>query len=330
MSDRLILLLALGGTLAACDRSGRDLLPQPNTDFPGVIEVGRLGVMDRDDFGSISPDFCADPADAGCYYGQISSTDGVTKGGATFTFEGTGSRVCVMVDPESVSWNQDIGVSADEWIYPENPSDDGDMDLFGGLSSYYTGSPGIEIGDFTGYYTDSLGRQIEIDYVECYNVSPYLGGEAHAGRGAPEYCTIDGTVEGVEYTIVLETFSVPRDDGLLSFVAAVVDVGCGQLGVTIPSEIATDEGSELAISGVNECSIIGESLNSDNTQSDPCSDELEWAYCANTTSGGVGTLRGFCCANPTACGDDPPEEACVDFDEATFCSEHPALCGCAG
>ena len=41
-------------------------------------------------------------------------------------------------------------------------------------------------------------------------------------------------------------------------------------------------------------------------------------------------LRGFCCANPSACGDDPPDEACADFDEAAFCAERPGLCNCEG
>lgn len=340
MSDHKTYLLALGAVLASgCDRSGVDLLPQPNEDYPGVIEVGRVGVMSKDDVPNISPEFCT--GDNGCFYEQISSTDNVTKGGATFTFIGTGNNVCIFVDPESVSWNHEIGVGADHWRYPEDPSDDGDLDMFGGLSSYYTGSPGVEIGDFTGFYTDSLGNEIEIDYVECFNESPYTGGEAHAGRGAPETCDLRPTVEGVEYTIVLETFSVPRDDGLLSFVVGVAGTRCSGLDTTLPTDSVyqvdekgkpvTDDGAlvPIELSGVNECTVLGEQLNPDNSIAYSCSRMREIAYCANEVSG-EDILNEFCCANPTACGDDPPDDACDGFDEDLFCADHPGLCGCEG
>ena len=32
-------------TFLGCDRSGDDLIPQPNGDFDAVIEIGELGVM---------------------------------------------------------------------------------------------------------------------------------------------------------------------------------------------------------------------------------------------------------------------------------------------
>lgn len=331
MSEHKLFLLALGlGLAAGCDRSGKDLLPQPNEDYPGVIEIGRIGVVAKGDVPVISPDFCADPA-SGCFYGQISATDGVSQGGATFTFTGTGDNVCVMVDPESVSWNHEIGVTADAWAYPEDPSDDGDMDLFGGLSSYYTGSPGVEMGDFTGYYTDSLGRQIEIDYVECYNESVYTGGEAHSGRGAPEYCDMKDTIEGVEYTIVLETFSVPRDDGLLSFMVAVIGSRCSGIDTPLPTSVVSkDDGSAVELSGITECTVVGEQLNPDNTPADPCGEMVELAYCANQTEEGEGLLRQFCCANPSACGDDVPDDICEDFDRDAFCTASPGLCDCEG
>ncbi|RME26122.1 MAG: hypothetical protein D6798_07305, partial [Deltaproteobacteria bacterium] len=309
-------------SMVACDRSGADLLPQPNENFPSVIEIGELAVMDIDDVPSVSPQNCADPSTDGCYFGQLSSTDNVTVGGATFTFRGTGGKVCVIVDQETVSWNHYIGPanSNSAWVFPDYSSDDGDIDLYGGLSSYYTGSPGIEIGDFSGYYTDSLGRQIAIDYVACRNSSPYTGQEAHAGRGAPEYCTIDTTGHaGAEYTVVLETFSVPNDDGLLSFATAVADGACGNIpAVSLPAA------HDITVGDVNECTILGESIAEDGTVN-ACTTALEQAYCANTTSDGEGVLVGFCCNNPGMCG-DPPEGACDEYTTGLFCDQWPALC----
>ncbi len=313
-------------SLSACDRSGAELLPQPNDTYPAVIEIGQLAVMDMADVPAISPNNCADPSTAGCYFGQISSTDNVTLGGATFTFKGTGGNVCVMLDVETVSWNHYIGPAntGSAWVYPDYSGDDGDIDLYGGLSSYYTGSPGIEIGDFNGYYTDSLGRQIQIDYVECYNPSPYTGDEAHAGRGAPEYCTINTSGHaGVEYTIVLETFSVPNDDGLLSFATAVADDSCGAVpAVTLPAA------QNISVGDVNECTIMGESIAEDGTV-DACSIALEQAYCANSTGDGDGVLVGFCCNNPGVCGDEP-EGVCAEYTTGLFCDQWPGLCNCAG
>ena len=326
-------LLLLCGVVSACDTRGSELIPEPNPDYPGVIEVGELTVMSSADLISATPDWCASQGAPGCYFGQISATDGVTKGGVTFTFKGTGNDVCVIVDPETVAWNHYIGngSAADTWRYPDESADDGDLDLFGGLSSYYTGSPGIEIGDFTGYYTDSQGRQLTIDYVECANTSPYTGGESHAGRGAPEYCIIDteGRV-GVDYTIVLETFSVPRDDALLSFVAAVVDGRCGQID---PAPGFEDEGG-----GVTECSIKGEARETTG-EIKPCTDALERAYCLNVEGGNAEdgqyppdrVLSGFCCSNPGVCDDgEAPEGVCDDLDLDLFCTSYPELCGCAG
>ncbi len=319
-------LVVTGLSLAACDRSGAELLPQPNDDYPPIVELGEFAVMAMDSVPAISPNNCADPATDGCYFGQLSSTDNVTVGGATFTFKGTGGEVCVMVDQETVSWNHYIGPSnsGSAWVFPDYSGDDGDIDLYGGLSSYYTGSPGIEIGDFTGYYTDSLGRQIEIDYVECYNPSPYTGSEAHAGRGAPEYCTIDTSGHaGAEYTMVLQTFSVPNDDGLLSFATAVADESCGNVpAVTLPAA------HDISVGDVNECTILGESIAEDGSV-DPCSVALEPASCANSTSDGEGVLVGFCCNNPGVCGDEP-EGVCADYTTGLFCDQWPDLCNCAG
>jgi len=328
MRSETALLLTLGlASLVACDRSGTELLPQPNDNFPSVLEVGQLQVVSVADLSSASSSSCnqqdADGA-YNCYYGDLSPTDGVTQGGATFEFKGTGGKVCVMVDPEAVFWNQFIGSedAAIQWGYPDNNTDDGDLDLFSGLSTYYTGSPGIEIGNFKGYYTDDLGRQIAIDYVECFNESPYnVGVEAHAGRGSPEYCTIDTAGrEGILYTVVLSTFSVPLDDGLLSFGSAVVDGKCSAIG-----------GGVGGGSGIDECTLQGEALDeAGNTKE--CTTELEQAFCLNSTeSSSAHVLTRFCCLHPDMCGpsDASTAEMCANEDLDNFCLDYPQLCDCA-
>ncbi len=305
------------GTLSGCDRSGLDLLPQPSVDLPSVVEIGDIQVLDPTEYGEFLDlthpyagydglgvsqtdpwGWCKTPGlngeDYRCYYGQIGATDGVNSGGATFTFKGTDGPVCVMVDPETVFWGPSIEpTDIDlEYTYPDSYIDDGDLDLYGGLSSYYTGSPGIEIGDFTGYYTDSLGREIEIEYGACFQYGFYsVIDYAHAGRATPEYCTIDTSQRlGVEYTVVLDTFSVPLDDGALSFGVVVVEGDC-------------------SLYTPNECTIAGESLVADadgGTELRSCTDRLESAFCAKD-------MLNFCCANPEMCGDLPDFGTCDPF-----------------
>ncbi|MDP6931294.1 MAG: hypothetical protein QGG40_00190 [Myxococcota bacterium] len=259
----LLALLALG-----CDRSGVDLVPTPSTDYPGVIEIGHLDVISQSDLA----------AGNGVFFGDLGAAEQGREGGATFTFTGTGDYVCIMVDPETVFWNKSIGSGGNKYKYPDNYDDDGDLDLFAGMSSYYNGSPGVELGDFEGVYTNSQGVQIEIEYGECSQVGARSQTDAHAGRAAPEYCAIDTEErEGVEYTVVLKTFSIPLDDGVLSFAAAAVDGPCNQIGIT-------------------ECTIFGESPIAG-------TESLESAYCN-------GELATYCCENPDMCGDNPPTDFC--------------------
>ena len=167
------------------------------------------------------------------------------KGGATLTFDGTGGDVCIIVDPESVFWNEAVAANDPEprYSYPDVEEDDGDIDLFAGMSAYYTGSPGVDVGDFKGFYTDSLGNRIEIEYGECFQFGAQSGmNNAHAGRAAVEYCTINtANREGVEYTAVLESFSVPLDDAGLGFGVILLEGSCTDFSI-------------------NECTIYGDSL----------------------------------------------------------------------
>ena len=83
-------------------------------------------------------------------------------------------------------WNQSVAAdnARTNYSYPDLEEDDGDIDMFAGLSAYYTGSPGVEIGDFTGFYPDSLGNQIEIEYGLCTQVGAQGQDDSHAGRAA--------------------------------------------------------------------------------------------------------------------------------------------------
>ena len=47
----------------------------------------------------------------------------------------------------------------EQYLYPDNVFDDGDLDLFAGFSVYYSGSPGVEIGNFQILFEDALGNQ---------------------------------------------------------------------------------------------------------------------------------------------------------------------------
>lgn len=326
--------LLAGLLLAGCDRSGLDKVPQPNPDFPAVVEIGELDVMTKTQLetlraqGAGSADWCANSSNEAreavgertqedgkplCYYGQVGLAEVGEKGGATFSFRGTGGSVCLIVDPETVFWNQSVAEDGARfsYSYPDLEEDDGDIDLFAGLSAYYTGSPGVEIGDFKGVYTDSLGNQTLIEYGLCRQSGAQQGmNTAHAGRATVEFCSINtANYADVEYTVVLETFSVPLEDGVLSFAVTVVDGSC---------------------SNINECTLYGESLDA-NGQVQACSLNLELAYCD------LENLPTFCCANPEMCGEDVDFDTCLgvadelgfsDIDEMTndYCASSGLCC----
>lgn len=338
MSSRTLLSVVGLLAIAGCDRDGTDLLP-PNSNFDPVVTIGELKVLSPGEYfdyrvASNHYDWCAQGADVDgdgqvdegsqyCYYGQLGMPEAGVKGGSSFTFtvpegpqlvsgiEGTEDAVyeeitelCVLVDPETVFWNHSMAELERETkdLIPDFHDDDGDIDLFVGMSSYYTGSPGVELGDFRGFYTDSLGRTIEIEYGECVQRGQTFG-EHHAGRGALEFCDID--VEGrggIQFTAVLESFSVPLNDGALSYGTMVYGGPC--------SDIVTTPGEELTIP---QESMISQSTPEVST----CTWELELATAAELQ-------QEFCCVHPEMCSERAPEDACDAFvelydpDTATF------------
>jgi hypothetical protein len=218
----LISVIFFGG-LSGCDRNAKGLVPVASDKFPGVLELGEFEAVDADTLNSfiakqqgtlayIVPNLedsvgdpkwdSSDPELDGLtgqerydkhveetgtlpyYYGQLGQPEDGGRGGATFTFKGTGGEVCIVVDPETVFWSQSVAPADrnDQYAYPDYYNDDGDLDLFAGMSSYYTGSPGVEIGDFTGFYSDSRGEVVEIEYGACFQTGSQAGMDnAHAG-----------------------------------------------------------------------------------------------------------------------------------------------------
>ncbi len=178
-----------------------DLLETPPT-LDGSTFVGTLG-----------------PSDIGA--GEYS--------GASFTLYGTGERVCVIIDPQSVfDDNVQRGADGSEEPNPfmeDFPHDDGDVDMLAGLASYYTGTPGEAIGDFFGSFPDSNGVERAVDLNLCLQEDYHGQVGGTAGRATPEACSFE-TLEDTAYRVVLQVFSVPIDDNELKYSLEVRNGEC--------------------------------------------------------------------------------------------------------
>ncbi|MSQ00843.1 MAG: hypothetical protein EXR71_02995 [Myxococcales bacterium] len=281
--------------LPGCDRDGGAFIPVPNPDYPFIQELGEFrvipvdeqeaNVVDRKSFISWGEDLRAedDAGRKGIHYGGIGAPEDPSYfGGATFTFLGTGGDVCLVMDPETVFWNQALAgdVTTSQYLYVDAVTDDADLDLDAGLSAYYNGSPGLEMGEFEIIYTDAGGADHGLPASECIQ----LGSQktpAHAGRSTVEYCTIDtsGRV-GVEFTAVLDTFLLPLDDGVINYAVAAFEGSCGEL--------------TAAPRGIDECVLSREGGGALDTPEDRTTTEY--------------------CENP----DNPWNDVCL---EAAFCSK---------
>jgi hypothetical protein len=294
--------------LAACTGSGADWVLEPTEDAPAVADYGMLDVIPEDEWNSLGPQEAIDK------YG-IHDTIGPAEtghlGGSTYRFIATGGDVCIFTDPELVYWGQSISPIApiSNYQYSDNYDDDGDIDLFAGISAFYTGSPGVEMGDFYGVYTDSQGQQVSIAYNECLQNGAKQGfTESHSGRGTPEFCTLDTEErEGVEFTVAMQTFAVPLDDGKLDFVAAVVGANCSDLALSAPKY---------------ECKYHGERFQRDDESDDDYAITvlgMEDAYCSvDPETDGPG-LAQYCCEHddeyPDLCGEPPDSSFCAQFEK---------------
>lgn len=256
-----IALLALAG----CDYTGDWLFARP-TDAEPIVDLGVITPA--------APTSAGELADA-VIYGEVGATGSAERGGVTFTVTGTGGPVCVWVDPELVFFNQSVSVvrPVPQFQYPDNVFDDGDLDLSAGLSVYYSGSPGVEVGGFRILYEDALGNQVPVEFNECLIGSMNTSSGGHSGRGTPEYCTLSATQPGVSYTILMETWSTPLDDDILNYGLLVVGDTCNNV--------------KRLVSGVpDECLITGEAR--PDPESEPFEGSLDYeaAFCASMISGG--------------------------------------------
>lgn len=292
---RIIGLVSL--TLVGCANS-RDSFFPADSEAPFVYDIGELPVLSGDLFVE-GFDYATEP---GIHWGQLGVGEDLgTFGGATFQFRGTGGAVCIVADPESIFWNMEISelpTGSPRYQFEDVYTDDGDIDLEVGLSSYYTGSPGVEIGDFAATYADASGQLHTIEFNECVQ-SGYFGDPAHAGRASVESCAVDTSLHpGTLYTGLLKTFSLPIDDSVLNFGVAVYDGPCQ--GVPYLNE----DGNFTA--GVNECTLPNEVQYAEPDQVLP--EEKAWfptlesAYCE-----GTGKVNSWCKDNADA-------GACQDAD----------------
>jgi hypothetical protein len=280
--------------VAGCDRDMIGLTPEPNENYPGVVDLGEITPV-------LESSFLADPS-ANSFYHILGPAGIGARGGATATFKGTGGKVCIITDPESVYWTQAVAVEGarEDFIFGDNLADDGDVDLEAGLSAFYNGSPGIEMGDFEAVYEDSLGNEAYIEFNECTILDWYGNVGGHDGRGAIEYCTIDtSTHPGKDYTVVLNAFSIPINDDLLSYAFAVIELeaadGEGLDDVTCQSHLT-----------LNECTLRNE-VGTDEYY------DLEDAYCNEDQ-------LAYCACHPSQCG----EIDCVAYPEHCLSEEEQA------
>jgi hypothetical protein len=269
---------------------------------PDVIE----GVPDAPDFGvvelvtydveTVDVDQLLADIRANTIYAEIGPTGTSLQGGATLSFTGTGGDVCVLLDPELLSWVQSVSPSnpLEDFVYPDNLFDDGDLDLRVGQSVFYTGTTGQIIGDFVIRFEDSLG----VETLQNQNACIYPGSSPDfpiyfGGRGALETCAVESTIPGTSYTVVMETFSLPIDDARLAFGVALIEGDCLQLDQVLASRM-----SDFYL---RECIIRGEAVKPGSVQ------------------GALATQAGL--AGPTWLGEDevPSWEGSREFEQS-FCN----------
>lgn len=235
--------LLLSLSFLACDRTGESFVPAPDPDYAFVQDLGEFRVVTAEemdateDWSTVSEAARAedDEGRKGVHYGGVGAPQNLAYyGGATFQFLGTGGDVCVVMDPEAVSWMQAQSptASSSAYLYEDVFQDDSDLDLSVGLTAYYTGSPGVEMGNFELLYSDAAGVDHSLQFNECIQ-SGFNNGEAvHPGRAWVESCTIDTNgKQGVSYTGVIDTFMLPVDDSVANFAVAVFDGPCGDYSV---------------------------------------------------------------------------------------------------
>lgn len=245
---RLGLVAGALAALAACDIDQSFLFPQPIEGVPGVADLGEFVPLNLD---GLAPSQVLDNV----LFHELGPTGSADLFGSSFSFQGVNGSVCIFVDPELIHWAQSVSPSEADpnYSFPDNIYDDGDLDLGGGLTVYYNGTPGEVLGDFEILYEDPLGERTPIQLADCVAESVlFETSPAFAGRGYPEFCELENTLTSENYTIVLRGWSLPIDDGRLSYGLLVTEGSCQDLF----DSVGQNDGQGLDL----ECLVTGESL----------------------------------------------------------------------
>ena len=245
-------MIALLSLFACADRAS-DFRPAL-TDVDAVVDLGTIETIPEDVWQDSS--FGGTEAE-GVVYARLGAPENAgIYGGATLSFVGTGGPVCIVADPEAVFWNLSVDADAEggrRYKYLDVVEDDGDLDLSAGLTAYYTGSPGVEMGDFQAVYDDPAGQEHTLQFNECVQVGRFGDLNVHAGRATVEFCQVDTDQRaGIPYTVVLRTFALPHDDSILSYGVAVFEGNCEDIApseCTLRDEVSRAEDSGQAPAG---------------------------------------------------------------------------------
>jgi hypothetical protein len=273
--------------LVACGDRAADFRATVTT-VPAVVDLGMreiVTVAERETAG-FSP-----RTSPNVVYARLGAPENPgVFGGATMSFLGTGGPVCVVFDPEAVFWFNQLDTDAlRRYRYLDHIEDDGDADLSVGLTAYYTGSPGVEIGDFNAVYDDALGTSHTMAFNECVQVGRFGDTNVHSGRGTTEFCEIDTDQRaGIPFTVVVRTFSLPLDDSILSYGLAVFEGACDDIE---PSEYTLPDEVDFAEPGGREDDA-------------PSVEDKEW----------FGALERAVCQGPNAVNDVCEDPALADAD----------------
>jgi hypothetical protein len=262
-------------SLGACSSDGDFLFAKPS-EVSGVIDLGEVTPADVTGLADVA---------GAVMYGEVGATGTSARGGITMSFRGTGGPVCLWVDPELVAWNTSVNTQQPvrNFIWPDNPFDDGDIDLAAGLSVYYSGTPGQEVGSFRILYQDQLGNRVPIELNECVIAGMNAPSGGRAGRGSPEYCTLQATQPGINYTLLLETWSTPLDDDILSYGLLVANGDCRDIVGAAPDE--------CVITGETREHIEGGGLADEPVEG---SVDLELAFCDYANNAESTLIYEFC------------------------------------
>lgn len=277
-----LLILALVG----CDHTGFGFRPDV-TDAPSVSDLGEIIPADVEDWTRSGRDPAAFPESV--FFAEVGADENPGKvTGATVHFYGTGGNLCLVTDPETIFWARSLASSGGgRFQYDDDYRDDGDLDMDAGLTAFYTGSPGVEMGDFEATYTDESGADHQLQFNVCTQTGYGGSSGVHAGRAAPESCVVNTDQQaGIEYTIALRTFSLPFNDSKLAFAVGLFDVGThSSCDVFVENEVGYGVfGKDVD----QECLFPNEAgLGEANDRTD-----VEAAYCQGTAA-----LNTYCAAH---------------------------------